>query len=248
MRSFGPQISDFGKRLYEVTKDDMKVNDDVRRAATTLVGDAATPEEKLKRIYEFCQTKIKNISRDASLTTEERNKLAKEIKSPADTLKRSMGRGSNIDRLFAALSSAAGFEAYIAFSGNRQSFFLDQKFPNPYFLLRGSSFVGVRLGETWRFFSPAETYTPFGMLGWREEGQKALIADKDPDWVQTPLSGPINRCKNPPASFACSRMARSTATCASNTPANSPLTRKIITKTIHPCSAKKHCATTSRNG
>src|SRR5262249_36170243 len=56
--------------------------------------------------------------------------------------------------------------------------------------MRGSSFVGVRLGETWRFFSPAEMYAPFGMLGWREDGQKALIADKDPGWVPIPVSAP----------------------------------------------------------
>ena len=180
----------FGKRLYEITKDEMKVNDDVRHTASEIVGNATAPEEKLQRIYEYCQAKIKNISRDSSLTAEEKTKLAKEIKTPADTLKRGMGRGSNIDALFAALANAAGFEARVVFSGNRQNIFLDQQFPNPYFLLRGSSFIGVRLGETWRFFSPAETYTPFGMLGWREEGQKALIADKDPAWIPTPLSPP----------------------------------------------------------
>ena len=180
----------FGKRLYEITKDEMKVNDDVRHTASEIVGNATAPEEKLQRIYEYCQAKIKNISRDSSLTAEEKTKLAKEIKTPADTLKRGMGRGSNIDALFAALANAAGFEARVVFSGNRQNIFLDQQFPNPYFLLRGSSFIGVHLGETWRFFSPAETYTPFGMLGWREEGQKALIADKDPAWIPTPLSPP----------------------------------------------------------
>jgi hypothetical protein len=182
--------ADMGKRLYEASKDDLKANDDVKRKAAEIIGDATDPQEKLKRLYEFCQTKIRNLSRDSSITSEERTKLAKEIKSPADTLKRAMGRGGNIDNLFAALVNAAGFEAYMAFSGNRQNFFLDDRFPNPYFLLRGSSFVAVKLGETWQFFSPAETYTPFGMIGWREDGQKALIASKDPAWVMTPVSPP----------------------------------------------------------
>ena len=181
---------DIGRRLYEATKDDMKVNDDVRRKATEIIGDAKDPDAKLQRLYEFCQTKIRNLSRDYSITSEERSKLAKDIKSPADTLKKGMGRGGNIDNLFAALVNAAGFEAHMAFSGNRQNYFLDENFPNAYFLLRGSSFIAVKLGETWKFFSPAETYTPFGMLGWREEGQKALVADKDPTWVKTPMSAP----------------------------------------------------------
>jgi hypothetical protein len=182
--------SDVGKRLYEAGKDEMKVNDDVRRKAAEIIGDEKEPDAKLRRIYEFCQTKIRNLSRDPSITSEERAKLAKDIKSPADTIKKGMGRGGNIDNLFAALVNAAGFEAHMAFSGNRQNFFLDDKFPNAYFLMRGSSFIAVKLGETWQFFSPSEPYTPFGMLGWREEGQKALIADKDPIWVNTPISSP----------------------------------------------------------
>jgi Domain of Unknown Function with PDB structure (DUF3857) len=180
---------DMGKRLYESNKEELKVNDEVRKKATEIVGDATQAEDKLKRIYEFCQTKIRNLSR-ASITSEERAKLAKDIKSPADTLKKGMGRGGNIDNLFAALVNAAGLEAYRAYSGNRQEYFLDEAFPNLYFLMRGSSFVAVRLGETWQFFSPAETYTPFGMLGWREDGQKVLVASKDPVWADVPISAP----------------------------------------------------------
>jgi len=190
--SLAPQKfwADMGKRLYESTKDDIKANDEVKRKAAEIIGNSTDAQEKLKRLYEFCQTKIRNLSRDSSITSEERTKLAKDIKSPGDTLKRGMGRGGNIDNLFAALVNAAGFEAYMAFSGNRQNYFLDDRFPNPYFLLRGSSCVAVKLGETWQFFSPAEAYTPFGMLGWREDNQKALIASKDPAWIMIPSSSP----------------------------------------------------------
>lgn len=102
-----------------------------------------------------------------------------------------MGTGRNIDHLFAALATAAGFDAHLALSGNREYVFLKQSFPDPYFLLqRGTRFIAVRIGESWRFFSPAERYTPFGMLGWREEGQNALVIQKEPVWVQTPISPP----------------------------------------------------------
>src|SRR5258707_231588 len=40
------------------------------------------------------------------------------------------------------------------------------------FGLLESSFVAVRAGEGWQFFSPSEMYTSFGMLGWPEEGQE----------------------------------------------------------------------------
>ncbi len=55
----------------------------------------------------------------------------------------------------------------------------------------GSSFVAVRVGDAWQFFSPAETYTPYGMLGWPEEGQDVLVTDaKEPVWVRSPVAGP----------------------------------------------------------
>jgi hypothetical protein len=180
---------DTGKRFYEVFKDAIKPNDEVKAAAAGLVADAKTDAEKLQRLYDFCRTKIKNVSDDASgLTPDEREKL-KENKSPGDTLKRAQGTGGDIDFLFAALAKAAGFDARVALSGNNGDFFFDRSFMHYTFL--GSVFVAVRVGETWQFFSPAEMYTPYGMLGWPEEGQDVLVTDgKAPIWVRGLVSGP----------------------------------------------------------
>ena len=80
---------DIGKALYEVTKDDMKVNDEVKAAIAGIIGDAATPEEKLRRIYDFCRTKIKNLSDDASgLSEDEKNKVKVQQVSRRDPQKR----------------------------------------------------------------------------------------------------------------------------------------------------------------
>lgn len=178
-----------GKRIFDGFKDSMKANDDVKAAVAGIIGNATTPEEKLQRLYDFCRTKIRNTSDDASgLTDEERAKL-KENKSPADTLKRSSGTGQDIDLLFGALAKAAGFDARLALSGNRDDMFFNKNFANTYFL--GAAFIAVRVGEEWKFFSPSEMYTPFGMLGWPEEGQVALLTDsKEPSWVMTPMTGP----------------------------------------------------------
>jgi hypothetical protein len=105
-------------------------------------------------------------------------------------LKRGQGTGTDVDLLFAALAKAAGFDARLALSGDRDDlFFKRDLFANSYFL--GSSFIAVKVGEGWQFFSPSEKYTEFGMLGWPEENQEALVLDpKGPLWVSTPLSGP----------------------------------------------------------
>jgi hypothetical protein len=172
---------EFGKKLYEVTKDDMKVNDDVKNAVAGIVGNATAAEEKLHLIYDFCRTKIKNISDDASGISADERKKIKESKSPGETLKRGMGTGGNIDMLFAALAKAL--------AGNRDDLFFNKGLANATFL--ESSFIAVKVGEQWEYYSPAEMYTPFGMLGWREEGVETLIADaKEPIWAKTPISPP----------------------------------------------------------
>ena len=167
----------------------MKVSDEVKQAAVKAIGDATTPEQKLERLFEFCRNSIKNVNNDSSsLTAEERTKL-KDNKSPADTLKRGVGTGNNIDMLFAALAIASGFEARIVRLGDRSDTFLDKSFADDYFL--NTYDIAVRVGDQWRFYDPASTYVPQGMLRWQEEGEDALLSDpKEPVWIKTPLSPP----------------------------------------------------------
>lgn len=180
---------DYGKRTYEENKSRMKVSDEVKAASAAAIADAPTPEGKLERLFEFCRSKIKNINDDASgLTAEDRAKL-KDNKSPADTLKRGMGTGTDIDMLFAALAIAAGFDARVVNLSDRSDFFFDKGFPDDYFIQAYD--IAVKVGDQWRFYDPASTYVPLGMLRWQEEAQQALLSDpKEPVWLTTPLSSP----------------------------------------------------------
>jgi hypothetical protein len=176
-----------GKGLYDQYKSKLKVSDEIRRAATEAIGDATSPEQKLERLFNFCRAKIKNIRDDASgLTAADRAKL-KLNESPSDTLKQGMGTSRDIDCLFAALATAAGFEARIVRVANRGVIFFDPTFPDAYLL--SAYDIAVRVGNEWRFFDPGSTYVPFGMLRWQEEGQPALLADpQESVFVKTPLS------------------------------------------------------------
>jgi hypothetical protein len=178
---------DLGRQLYEVLKPEMKINDEVRRAATEIVGDASSPEQKLERIFHYCRTKIKNIYHQSSGLTDEERKKLKENKSPADTLKRGQGNSRDIDMLFAALATAAGFDARVAMLSDRSDIFFDPNFPSTYFLR--SSDIAVRVGNEWRFFDPSSAYISYGMLRWQQEGLQALVTDpKDPVFVSTPVA------------------------------------------------------------
>jgi hypothetical protein len=192
--------TDYGKRVYEGAKNLIKPDGEVKNQIAKIVGEATDPQEKLRRIYDFCRTKIKNTSDDASGLTDDDRKKLKNNNSPGDTLKRGQGTSTDIDCLFAALVQAAGFEAHLALSGNRDDFFFRKSLANSYFL--GSSFIAVKVSDQWQFFSPAEMYTEFGMLGWPEESQDALILDpKEPFWIALPLSGPEKSLENRSAKF-----------------------------------------------
>lgn len=180
---------DLGKRMYEATKSLLKVNDDIRQAAAAATVDAKTDDEKIERLFEFSRSKIRNISDDASgITPEERKKL-KENKTPADTLKRGTGTAADVDLLFAALATAAGFDARIVLAPDRGELFFDKSIANAYFL--EPSNIAVRVADNWRFYNPGYNYVPLGMLRWQEEGEQALVTDpKQPIWLNTPMSAP----------------------------------------------------------
>jgi len=51
--------------------------------------------------------------------------------SPAETLKKGLGSGANINDLFGAMAAAAGFEPHLAYTSNRQYILFDQTFADP---------------------------------------------------------------------------------------------------------------------
>lgn len=182
---------EYAKELYDEHKSQMKVNDDVKRAAAEAIAGATTDDEKLDRIFTYVRSKVKNVHDAASGFTSEQIEKMKDNKSPADTLKRGVGNWHDIDMLFAALATAAGFEARVAKVANRSDIFFDPAFADTYFMRIGSENIAVRVGDRWRFYDPGSTYITQGMLPWQEEGQSALIADpKEPLFVTTPVSGP----------------------------------------------------------
>lgn len=180
---------DYGRKMGAILKPLLKANDDVRKAATEAIGDAQTPEQKLERLFDFVRAKVKRYTDDASGMTAEEKKKVKENKSPADTLKRGVGTGADVDLLFGALASSVGFDVRVALTSDREDIFFDRRFPDDYFI--NPSSIAVKVGDKWRLFNPGSTYITFGMLRWQEEGQLTLISDeKEPVWVMSDVSAP----------------------------------------------------------
>lgn len=182
---------DHGQAVYEANKRAMQASDDVRSKAAEIIGDAATPEEKINRLLTFCRTQIKDFTSDTSgFSAEERLKM-KENKTPSDTLRRGIGNSRDIDLLFAALATAVGLEARVAVLGDRSDSIFDPSFADDYFLRTYAIAVRSGSGANWNFVDPCNAYVKNGMLPWQMEGQTALVSDpKEPVFVRTQVSAP----------------------------------------------------------
>ncbi|HJQ68503.1 MAG TPA: DUF3857 domain-containing protein [Blastocatellia bacterium] len=183
---------------YETFKSLLKVNDDVQKTAAAIVGDAATPEQKLERLLDFCRTKIKNTSSERADVFGGSQAKVKENKSSSDVLNRRTGTGLDINLLFCALARAVGLDAQVALVSDRSRYFFDPRREDAllcaYFLR--SHNIAVRVGDQWRFFDPGSKHLPTGMLRWQEEGQNAMILGRYSEMYQfTPISPPEKSLK-----------------------------------------------------
>lgn len=163
-----------------------KPNKEVKAKAAELTAGATTDEEKVRRIYDFVQKRMRNVAFDRNLTEEQIEKL--DVKDADDALKRGMGNSFHLDMLFAALTKAAGFETNVILAGDRSdNFFNPEKYPYSNFV--EMSGIAVKIGTDWKYFDPCSPYVPFAMLPWnREDVRSMLVGDGGFIWRTTPLS------------------------------------------------------------
>jgi len=173
--SFGSMLSwgMFGNRLSNGFDEIIKPNKEIKQKADELTANASTDSEKLKKLFDFTQKQIRNVTFDLSLTDEQRADIKN--KKPSDTLKRGMGNSSDIDALFASLAKAVGFNVNIMFSGNRNENFFNPEKTSDISYIHPSG-IGIKIGNDWKFYNPGTPFMPFEMIDWYEEGSYTLLA------------------------------------------------------------------------
>ncbi len=167
--------------------------------AAQLIADAPNDEEKLRRLYDFCQREIVNYSwADTAEAKAARDKHLEndDTRSGAATLKKGQGTSLEINLAFAALARGAGFEVKEARSASRTEIF-NVKTPTGWAQLN-LAHVAVKLDGKWRIFNPGNYWAPFGMLNWSDEMVTALLCDKaNVIYETTPVAAanlsPVNR-------------------------------------------------------
>ncbi|MDX6531785.1 MAG: hypothetical protein QOH41_4075 [Blastocatellia bacterium] len=163
-----------------------KPDKEIKKVADEITATAATPEEKLQKLYHYCQTEISNTTFDTTLTDDQRKKLP-EIKSLSDVLKRKAASAQYVDMLFGAMANALGYETRVALCGDRSEMFFKPEMTNESFIHPAA--IAVKVGEDWKFFNPGLSLLPYGNLVWYEEGVWALlVGEKNFSWMKTPIS------------------------------------------------------------
>ncbi|HEX8289607.1 MAG TPA: DUF3857 and transglutaminase domain-containing protein [Pyrinomonadaceae bacterium] len=162
-------------------------NKEIKKVAAEVTASATTDEEKLRKLYEYVQTQVKNTSFDVSLTDEDRKKLPK-LKELSDVLKYKTANSQYVDMLFGAMASSLGFETRVAFAANREKMFFHPDMTVESFVHPAA--IAVRVGNEWKYFNPGVSLLPYGMLVWYEEDVWALlVGEKQFAWEKTPMTG-----------------------------------------------------------
>ena len=172
-------------RTWEI-KDTLKPGKDLKTAVAEITAGASSPDEQMGKIYQFCKTRIKNITYDASMTDEQKEEI-KPNKSTSDTYKKLQGNSTDVNELFASLATAAGFEARLAFGGDRSEKFFNPNQAHVSFI--HFSGVAVKVNGRWQYYDPGSMFSTYGMMPWSEENTSVLLLGyKDYVTTETPLS------------------------------------------------------------
>jgi hypothetical protein len=164
------QGADLHKRMLKETKPDKLVR-------TTLDGVLApgdSEDTKLRKIYDFCRTKLVNrYNASAHFTREQREKF-KPNETAADTLKTGHGSSEDINIVFVALARAAGLDARYANAGNRAFLLFNPSLTESF--MASDLITAVQLNGKWQFFDPGVRYLSYALPYWSNSFTGAIIA------------------------------------------------------------------------
>ncbi|HEV7425873.1 MAG TPA: DUF3857 and transglutaminase domain-containing protein [Thermoanaerobaculia bacterium] len=157
----------------------------VKEAATIAMGTAATPEEKLRKLYARAQA-IRNVSFEPEKTEAETRKL-NDNHSAQDVLHNGYGYVRDINRLFVSMARAAGFDAHVIRLCERDEQYIAKNVPLGRQL--DGEIAVVTIDGKQRFFDPGTRYAPFGVLSWQKTSTTGLLIARKQEkavWIDTP--------------------------------------------------------------
>jgi hypothetical protein len=177
--------------LLSETKSKASASKAIKAEAARLIAGATSHDEKLQRLHDFCRGEIRNTQRDGSHFTKEQRAKLKRNDDADDTLQHRYGNSEDIQRLFVALATAAGFDARLARANDRTVFVHENSLAVPFAFTH--LIAAVRRGESWTFFEPGDTYLPPATIAWQHGDTSALVANEKTGLIVSARSAPAER-------------------------------------------------------
>jgi hypothetical protein len=176
--------SNFSSEMGQFVRYMNQNNGDLKKKAENLTTGAATADEKLGRLYDFCQNEIRNTNFEPVVSQEGIEKQDPELKT---LLTKRSASAPMIDMLFGALAHSLGFQTGMAFSGDKRKILFNPDSMDRSSLVQAA--IAVKVDKDWRFYAPGVKFLPQGMLPWYVEDSWTVIAfDGGWDIRQTPLT------------------------------------------------------------
>ncbi len=174
-----------GQELRDIVEDFIGKRGGIANAESQITVGAASPEEKLHKIYTRVQ-QVRNLSYERERSEQEvKKEKLKENNNIEDVLKNGYGYRRQIARLFVGLARSAGLTASIVHIAERDDHFFRKQLQDAYQL--DAEVALVRVGNENRFFDPGMPNCPFGQLAWQKTEVPGLKPDKDGGtWLTTP--------------------------------------------------------------
>jgi hypothetical protein len=139
-------------------------NGDLKKATQEIVGGAATPDEKLRKIYAAVMG-LENTAYTREHEARENKAEGGKVNNAADVLTHKRGSATQLTLLFIGMARAAGFEAYAMYVPDRsENLFL----PGWWSFRQFDDIIAiVTMDGKDRFFDPGSRYCEFGHLEWQ---------------------------------------------------------------------------------
>jgi hypothetical protein len=163
----------------------------IKNKAREIIAGATTDDEKLTKLYDFCQAQVSNLtyfdSPELQKAKEQLEGEANRKQSPDDTLERKFGYPHHVNELFASLAVAAGYKVRLALCASRNNTLNVRNSKG--WLFVNDELVAVQVGSQWRLYCPGDYYTPAGMIDRSNEFATYLRCEEEQAiFEQVPVS------------------------------------------------------------
>jgi hypothetical protein len=179
---------DAGKTWNKRVENFMGRKNGVPEAVAQTVTASDTPEQKVRKIYDYV-AELENQSFIPTRGQQEEHALGlKSDRGAEDVLRQRSGDHDDLTRLFVAMVRAAGIPAWLMWVPDRsENFFTDQYLNTDQF---EAEIAIVQLNDKDVFLDPGSKFCPYGVLDWRYTAVRGLrqSAAKGTEFADAPVT------------------------------------------------------------